>query len=62
MAIWVNFSANALLLVAKLMVAILTNSLSVLASLVDGTFSVEAYKWYLDADSGFQVSLTSYLP
>ncbi|KAF8247457.1 hypothetical protein K440DRAFT_298348 [Wilcoxina mikolae CBS 423.85] len=35
-AIYVNFAANALLLVAKLMVALLTNSLSVLASLVDG--------------------------
>lgn len=31
-----NFGANAVLLVAKLMVALLTNSLSVLASLVDG--------------------------
>ncbi|CCX34096.1 cation diffusion facilitator 10 [Pyronema domesticum] len=35
-AIGVNFGANAVLLVAKLMVALLTNSLSVLASLVDG--------------------------
>ncbi|KAF8536184.1 hypothetical protein BDD12DRAFT_749403 [Trichophaea hybrida] len=35
-AIYVSFAANALLLVAKLMVALLTNSLSVLASLVDG--------------------------
>ncbi|TGZ79304.1 hypothetical protein EX30DRAFT_342404 [Ascodesmis nigricans] len=35
-AIWINFIANGILLVAKLMVALLTNSLSVLASLVDG--------------------------
>lgn len=33
-----NFAANALLLIAKLFVALLTNSLSVLASLVDGEF------------------------
>ena len=33
-----NFAANAVLLIAKLSVALLTNSLSVLASLVDGEF------------------------
>lgn len=35
-AIWVNLVANVLLLVAKLVVITLTNSMSVLASLVDG--------------------------
>jgi len=35
-AIYINFAANGILLVAKLSVAVLTNSLSVLASLVDG--------------------------
>lgn len=35
-AIYINFTANGVLLVAKLLVALLTNSLSVLASLVDG--------------------------
>jgi len=35
-AIYISFGANGILLVCKLLAAVLTNSLSVLASLVDG--------------------------